>query len=172
MPQKTQKILYATDLSKNSTYAFQYAVDLAERYGADITILYVLEALNSTGQTILGAYLGPEHLLENVEARREHIKERIRKRLEVYLEKVPQEFSGFNATTAEVVISEGYPAEQILEQADKLDCDMIVMGTHGKGFMQQAFLGSVAKRVLRRTRKPIYIVPLPKSDSGLSLEEI
>ena len=167
-----KKILYATDLSKNSAYAFQYAVDLAQRYGAGITILYVLEALNSTGEAILSAYLGPEHLLENVEGRLEHIKARIGKRLEAYIEKAPQNFSPFNTAAAEVVISEGYPAEQILAQADKLDCDMIVMGIHGKGFLQQAFLGSVAKRVLRRTRKPNCIVPLPKTDSELTIEEM
>ena len=120
----------------------------------------------------MSAYLGPEHLLENVEERRGHIKERIGHRLQAYLEKVPRESPRLDASQVDVVISEGYPAEQILEQADKLECDMIVMGTHGKGFLQQTFLGSVAKRVLRRAHKPITIVPLPSSASASNLDEI
>jgi nucleotide-binding universal stress UspA family protein len=172
MSLEIKKILYATDLSKNSTYAFRYALDLAAKYGAKITILYVLEALSATGATILSAYLGPEHLLENVEERRGHIKERIGQRLQVYLDKVPLDWPRLDASKVDVVISEGYPAEQILEQADKLECDMIVMGTHGKGFLQQTFLGSVAKRVLRRAHKPITIVPLPSSASASNLDEI
>jgi nucleotide-binding universal stress UspA family protein len=59
-------------------------------------------------------------------------------------------------------VLEGFPAEVILREADKLNCDMIVMGSHGKGIISQTFLGSVTKRVLRRTRKPVFIVPLPK----------
>jgi len=37
------------------------------------------------------------------------------------------------------------------------------MGTHGKGWITYTFLGSVAERVLRRSRKPVFIIPLPKS---------
>ena len=46
-----------------------------------------------------------------------------------------------------------------------LDCDAIVMGNHGKGIISQTFLGSVSKQVLRRTRKPVFIIPLPKNGS-------
>lgn len=52
--------------------------------------------------------------------------------------------------------------KKILSMADGYNCDMIIMGTHGKGIIGNAFLGSTAKRVLRRTRKPILIIPLPK----------
>jgi len=56
----------------------------------------------------------------------------------------------------------GYPADEILKKADDLNCDLVVMGTHGKGLVRQAFFGSVAKKVLRRVRKPVFIIPLPK----------
>jgi nucleotide-binding universal stress UspA family protein len=38
---------------------------------------------------------------------------------------------------------------------------VIVLGTHGKGFLAHTFLGSVSKAVLHRTRKPVFIIPLP-----------
>jgi len=41
-----------------------------------------------------------------------------------------------------------------------LSADLIVMGTHGKGALRYAFLGSVAEKVLRKTLRPVLIVPL------------
>ncbi|MBC2744903.1 MAG: universal stress protein [Desulfosarcina sp.] len=61
-----------------------------------------------------------------------------------------------------IEVCKGYPAIEILKKADALHCDVIVMGTHGKGIVNQAFFGSVAKKVLRRVRKPVFIIPLPK----------
>jgi nucleotide-binding universal stress UspA family protein len=40
-----KKILYATDLSKNSAYAYRYTVDLAQRHDAGIVILHVIEPI-------------------------------------------------------------------------------------------------------------------------------
>ena len=56
--------------------------------------------------------------------------------------------------------------------ADKLGSDIVIMGTHGKGVISHAFLGSVAEKVLRRIRKPVYIIPLPKGGYGHYLGEI
>ena len=45
MPPQIKKILYATDLSKNSSYAFLYAIDMAKKHDARIVILHVIEPL-------------------------------------------------------------------------------------------------------------------------------
>ena len=86
-----------------------------------------------------------------------------------------KEFSGDNshADRVEAIeVCEGFPAEEILKQADKMNCDAIFMGTHGKGFIRNAFLGSTAKRVLRRTRKPVFIIPLPKGDVDITAPDM
>jgi len=67
-----------------------------------------------------------------------------------------------------IEISQGFPAEEILEKANELECDAIVMGTHSKGLIANTFLGSVAKRVLRRTRKPVFIIPLPRGQTDIT----
>jgi nucleotide-binding universal stress UspA family protein len=46
------------------------------------------------------------------------------------------------------------------------------MGTHGKGAISHAFLGSVSEKVLRRIRKPVYIIPLPKGETDITLGKI
>ena len=70
-----------------------------------------------------------------------------------------------------IEVCEGFPAEVILRKADELNCDEIVMGTYGKGIIANTFLGSTAKRVLRRTRKPVSIIPLPKGEADITFHD-
>jgi nucleotide-binding universal stress UspA family protein len=68
---------------------------------------------------------------------------------------------------SDIIVRAGYPVEEILNIADAQGCDVIVLGTHGKGLLKQAFLGSVARSVLERIRKPVFIVPLPSEKTGV-----
>ncbi len=60
-----------------------------------------------------------------------------------------------------ILVPTGHPVEEILNVADEEACDIIILGSHGKGFMKQTFLGSVSHAVLERSRKPVLIIPLP-----------
>jgi nucleotide-binding universal stress UspA family protein len=62
---------------------------------------------------------------------------------------------------SKIVVSVGYPVEEILNTVESEKCDAIVLGTHAKGFLKHAFLGSVAVSVLERTKKPVFIIPVP-----------
>jgi nucleotide-binding universal stress UspA family protein len=158
---KIKKILYTTDLSPNSEYVFRYAINSAIKHDAKIVVLYVIEALPPTGQSLLSAYLNTDLqkklLTKNVEQANDQISKNLRKFCQTELQDDP----GAIDRVETIETCEGYPAEVILKEADRLNCDAIVMGNHGKGVISQTFLGSVSKRVLRRTRKPIFIVPLP-----------
>jgi nucleotide-binding universal stress UspA family protein len=68
-----------------------------------------------------------------------------------------------------ILIRLGHPVEEILKAVDEEGCDVIVLGTHGKGFLKQTFLGSVSTSVLLRTRKPVFIVPLPSESTNIDL---
>jgi len=61
-----------------------------------------------------------------------------------------------------IQVVEGDPAGEILEKADQLKVDMMVMGSHGKGLLAHAFLGSVADKVLNRIKIPVFIIPIPE----------
>ena len=63
-------------------------------------------------------------------------------------------------------------SEEILRKTNELKCDTIVLGAHGKGFIENTFLGSTAKRVLRRTRCPVYIVPILAEHTDSKVEEM
>ena len=166
------KILYATDLSDNSAYAFRYAINSALKHDAGIIILHVFELVSMTNRAVLDLYLD-EDLRNRINSERvSDTIDRIRKRLEIFCDK---EFSGDTKLAGKVEsieVCEGFPAEEILKKANEFSCDALVMGTHGKGLIRHAFLGSTAKRVLRRTRKPVFIIPLPKGESDITFHDL
>jgi len=169
---KIKKILYSTDLSKNSAYAFRYALNSAKQHNAELVILHVMEVMDITTRSLVMAYVEKDYFTEKEEEKMAYAKNRIEKRLKVFFDKARVEYPELADTNISIEICEGYPAEKILRKGDELNCDAIVMGTHGKGLLSQTFLGSVAKKVLRRTKKPVFIIPLPKEESDLTFHDI
>ena len=166
------KILYATDLSDNSAYAFRHAINSAPKHDAGIIILHVFELVSTTNRAVLDLYLDEDLRNRIFNERVSDTIGRIRKRLKIFSDK---EFNGdpeYANKVESIEVCEGFPAEEILKKADEFSCDAIVMGTHGKGLISHAFLGSTAKRVLRRARKPVFIIPLPKGDSDITFHDL
>ncbi len=52
----------------------------------------------------------------------------------------------------------GDPAERIVEEAERVDADLIVVGTHGKGLPRRLLLGSVSEKVLRTAHRDVLVV--------------
>jgi nucleotide-binding universal stress UspA family protein len=73
---------------------------------------------------------------------------------------------------SKILVPLGHPPEEILNTADKEECDLIILGTHGKGFLAHTFLGSVSNAVLHRTRKPVFIIPLPSEKTTIDWDKI
>jgi nucleotide-binding universal stress UspA family protein len=169
---KIKRILYATDLSPNSKYAFSYAINSAIKHDAKIIILHVLEPVSPAVRAHMESYLDGDRLRNIFDEKITYTIELIEKRLKRFCE---EELAGDPKAADRVEsieVCEGFPPDDILEKANKLDCDAIVMGTHGKGIITNTFLGSTAKRVLRRARKPIFIIPLPKAEEDLGLSDV
>ena len=159
MTLKVKKILYATDLSKNSGYAFYHAVDIAQKHNAAIIILHAIEPVPPYAKT-------HGSIMDKIERDGyEAFTEVIRKRLHNFCEKV-EGTSGLPcvALVSKILVRVSYPVEEILKVADEEGCDVIVLGNHGKGFLRQTFLGSVSRSVMDRTRKPVFIIPLPSEE--------
>src|SRR6266478_4614459 len=56
----------------------------------------------------------------------------------------------------------GAVVEEVLNEADVVNADLIVLGTHGHGAMYNLLVGSVTKGVLRRSTRPVLLVPGPR----------
>ena len=171
MTPEVKKILYATDLSPNSAYALGFALNSANLYHAKIVILHVLERPTIGYAPMLDVYIDDKNRRALFNEHAADVKARVRKRLEIIYAKELKKNPTYENSTISIEVCEGYPAETILSMADDFNCDMIIMGTHGKGILGHTFLGSTAKRVLRRTRKPMLIIPLPKGKLDLTLQD-
>ncbi len=169
---RIQTILYATDLSKNSAYAFRYAVNTARQHDAKIHLLHVIEALSPQEEALLLTYIEKEEVDRRHRDAKEHMRQRIEERLKQFAERELKDDPETLKRVVGIHVVQGNPPTEILNMSDELGCDIIIMGTHGKGAIGHAFLGSVSEKVLRRTHKPVYIIPLPKGETDITLGEI
>ncbi len=159
-----KKILFATDLSKNSAYAFYYAVHMAKRDDAKIIILHAVEPPPS----MLISF--EDFAYKVAKDSWEDTVKKFRERIQDISVKVDARM-GISSVDliSNILIRLGHPVEEILKAADEECCDVIVLGAHSKGFLKQTFLGSVSSSVLLRTRKPVFVIPLPPENSNTGL---
>lgn len=169
---KIQKILYATDLSLNAVYALRYAMNSALKHDAEIIILHVLEDVDPASRALLEVYLDAERHRKIIAQRAAEAQNLIAKRLATLRDKELEDHPEIADKVIAIEVCGGVPAQEILSKAEELNCDEIIMGTHSKGFLANTFLGSTAKRVLRRTRKPVLIIPLPEGEADITSDDI
>jgi nucleotide-binding universal stress UspA family protein len=162
-----KKILYATDLSKNSAYAFFYALDMAKRHEAKIIILHAIEAIPPWVEAAAG--ITDELKLK----RQEETIQELKKRLQEFCKKTEVQLGPpCVQLVSKTLVMHGYPPEEILKAVNEEGCDVIILGSHGKGFLAHTFLGSVSNAVLHRTRKPVFIIPLPSEQTNIDWDEM
>lgn len=161
-----KKIFYATDLSENARYSFGYAVSLANRYGAGITILHVLEDVSAYQDSLVINVIGKQKWEELRKTNEQKVLDTIKERLEKFCEDVSRELPACPFMTDNIIVKIGNPVEEILEQVEANGCDMVVMGTHGHGILANAMMGSTSRRVLRRCKKPVLVVRLPEGEDS------
>jgi nucleotide-binding universal stress UspA family protein len=157
-----KRILYATDLSENARHAFGYAASLANRYGAKIIVLHVIEDFSPSATLQLVSMFGEDKWKEIRKRQEKEVLETIRKRLETFYREAWPDMVDHDFAAGDVVVKTGEPVNQILKQAEQTGCDVIVMGTHGQGMFAEALLGSTARRVVHRSRTPVLVVRLPE----------
>ena len=164
-----KKILYTTDLSETAVHAFSYAVSLANMYGAGMTILHVLaefpgeEFISNMISTDTWQEIKNRHYSEArdqlIGKRREHVA--LKEVLEAFSEEAKADGEDQAFVTDEILIKHGTPAEMIVETAQELSCDLIVMGTHGHSAIADVLIGSTAKWVVRQSPIPVLVIRLP-----------
>ena len=169
---KIENILYATDLSDNARFAFSYALSLADLYGANLILLHVLpETPDLVDKNVVG-YIGEEQWESIKKSHFQDAKAALigKRRDRTIVNEIIDQFrkdakaglGSHSIPSDEVVVKKGNPVEIILETADENNCDLIVMGTHGRGTLADTMMGSTARRVVRRSQKPVLVVRLPE----------
>ena len=147
MTESLNRILVPVDFSAHSNRAVNFATTLANKFGARVSLLHVVEDPFVTGAWQAEAFVPniPELLNDLIKAAQAHLSE-LKKDLAAH---------GFVVQTA---IIQGQPARAIVEQASNGKYDLIVMGTHGRTGLSHALLGSVAERVVQKAPCPVLTV--------------
>ncbi len=157
-----RKILYCTDFSENAGIAFAYAASMANRFGARITLLHVLEELPEGHRGMVTSVLGEDRWEELKKKKARDAQEALDARLGSFREEVRSREIDLPFETEAVVVDTGHPAEAILRRAESGGFDLVVMGVHGAGRVSDFLMGSTADRVLRHSKKPVLIVRHPE----------
>jgi len=140
-----ETILVTTDFSETSRSAFPLARALAERFGSRILVVYVLE-------DILPPFVG-EYAQTSIQT----ILDDQRKTIEEELRTFARVNVG-SGIEAETVVAAGIPHAEVCRIARERKAGLIVMATHGRGFLGHALFGSTTERVLRRAPCPVLTV--------------
>lgn len=158
-----QTILYATDLEPGAPQVFRYALSLAQKYAARIAILHVVEPLSTFAQSLVEQYISHQQTEQLHQEGRNQLKQELEKRLEqLCSEELASDPQG-RSRVSRIDVLEGQPALVIVEQADRLKADLIVLGTHRHTAVGEALLGSTAHKVVHRTECPTLLVRIPES---------
>lgn len=133
-------VLLPTDGSDAAAAAVPHAIELADRYGARLHVLYVADTTEYSTVTFEDDVVDP--LTEQGEAVVDDVVEAAEER----------------NIEAVGVVQQGGAYETILQYVDDQDVDVIVMGTHGRRGLDRALLGSVTERVVRTADVPVLTV--------------
>jgi nucleotide-binding universal stress UspA family protein len=147
-----KSILHPTDFSPLAGCAFNLARALARDYGARLTVLHVAVPTSKVYEVM------PSEAEQAAEKREEkaELAEKLRQLVQAGTADVPIEPRLEEA---------GHAATGILQVAREMKPDLLVMGTHGRTWLRETLLGSVAEQVLRNAPCPVVVVKAPLPDS-------
>jgi nucleotide-binding universal stress UspA family protein len=148
---KLKKVLVPTDFSDSARHALTYGTSFAREYEAELTLLHVVENL-TVGYA---SDLFPVPMAE--------VFQEISGYAKAELAKLGAEARKRDVTVVEQVV-QGKPSAEIIRVARESEADMIVLGTHGKGMLDQALFGSTTERVVRRAPCPVLTVRLAEHE--------
>ena len=139
-----RRILVPVDFSESAPSILEWAAHLAQEHGSALTLLHAYH-LPVEFQQMEGAYLPPDFW--------SNVKDEAEQNLAQHAEELRAK-----GLAVEVVVREGYPATVIEEEAERLDADLIVIGTRGHTGLKHLLLGSVAERVVQKAPCPVLTV--------------
>ena len=155
-----KKILHPTDRSESSNHAFNYAASLANRYDATLTMFHVLDDASPRSDSLVANLIGEKRWQDILDRNKAEIIENIRLDLENFCEKTRTEMSACPFLVERIVVKLGNPVNEILREVDRNNYDMVIMGARGQGVLAGAVMGSVSRRIVRRSETPVLVVRL------------
>ncbi len=140
-----RRILWPTDFSDFAKSTLPHLQWLAERNQADVVLLHVLTPDEADVEPGITGQIWDRLLDEG------------RKRAEAQLNLLSEEL-GRHGLRVQTVLGSGVAFQEILDVAERLHCDLIVLATHGRTGLRHVLIGSVAEKVVRRAACPVFVI--------------
>ena len=162
MAPKLHRMLYATDLSDRSGSALHYAVNYANQHNIKLIVFHVVNQQSITSSKILATLFNEGQEYKIIQEKVKAALKRMENLMQIVCKKNPQNHCADIQNVEHLVVHHGRIAEEIVEKAKRWGCELIILGPRRKRFLGRIFLPSVARRVIRRTDKPVHIIKLQK----------
>jgi nucleotide-binding universal stress UspA family protein len=131
-------VLFPTDFSVHAEAAFKYLLEIAGKGAEHITLLHTQDLRR-----------WKKHIDPRLDEYDEIDKQR--------LDELKTRLEAVGSLTISVKLSHGNPIEEILKEEQQ--ASLIVMGTHGRGYISEIFMGSVSHNIARHSSAPVLLVP-------------
>lgn len=143
----TLKILVAVDLSNATKRVIQVTERIARGMSGEAWVLHVAEA----EPDLVGFDVGPEVVRDQVakEFREEH------KAVQQHTDTLRE--AGIEANA---LFIRGPIVETVLEQAERIEADLLIVGSHGFGALYDLLVGSASRGILKHSGIPVLVVPI------------
>ena len=158
--EKDKKVLIALDYNPTAQKVAEGGYTLAQAMNAEPILLHVMADplyYSSTGYPAIMGFIGYMDMsplqLDSLDI--------LKKVSMEFLEKTKEHLGNKSIKT---FLKEGDFADSILEAAEELHADIIVMGSHSRKWLENIVMGSVTEKVLHHTSVPLFIVPTKKLD--------
>ena len=139
-------ILASLDFSDASLAVLRAAEKLAKLHGADLWLIHVADP----EPDFVGFKAGPPTVRQDIASRyrQEH--------MDLQLQAETLRKAGLAVTP---LLLQGPTAATILKEADRVQAEMIIIGSHGHGAVHHLLVGSVTEDILKKARCPVLVVP-------------
>jgi len=141
------KLLAAVDLSKASGYVIEAVHRVALATDAEVYVLHTIIPLPGIAGPEFNWVTEQQELSERYLDERDELNELVTQLVDADV-------------NASALMAQGDPVKTILKQAERLDAELIVVGSHGHGMMFDALVGSISAGILRKSTIPVLVVPI------------
>ncbi|KAJ4974569.1 hypothetical protein NE237_007743 [Protea cynaroides] len=151
-----KKVMVAIDESEFSHYALEWVLTkFRDSISTSQIVIFTVEPNSEINYIPAAAYgAAPPELVMSIEKHQDEFAAALLKKA--------KEICNAHGVTAETMAQKGNPKEVICEAVEKLNIDLLVVGSHGRGFLQRAFLGSVSSYCVHNAKCPVLIVKKPE----------
>lgn len=141
-----KKIVLPVDFSESTTTLLDHAVDFAKTVNAEIALIHI-------AASDIGFVIGDMGFQYFPEVEENEIKYELKE-----LKRLEDEVKSKGVACTHI-LKQGVPGDTILEYANEINADYIVLGSHGRSGMYDVFIGSLTKELTKKSTIPVLVIP-------------